>query len=243
MEAIIGILHTLAATLVSPLCADTFFLDMNFLDKECLTLTLSKGLGYGVVAGAAIVKVPQIIKILKAKSAQGVSLAAHLQELLVYTVSLTRNLRLGHPISTWGENVFITVQLLVLIWLIVHYNGQRFSTTLIIYSIWTALTYILLNGIRLAKTLNSLCIPIAAFSRLTQIVTIIRNGATGQLSPITSGLNFIGAVARVGTTLKEVDDVVILTNFLVSALLNFTIFALFFIYRQDRATDKSKKTK
>lgn len=54
------------------------------------------------------------------------------------------------------------------------------------------------------KTLNSLCIPIAAFSRLTQIVTIIRNGATGQLSPITSGLNFIGAVARVGTTLKEV---------------------------------------
>ena len=52
--------------------------------------------------------------------------------------------------------------------------------------------------------LQSACIPLAAFSRVTQIVTIVRNGCTGQLSSITSALNFAGAAARVFTTLKEV---------------------------------------
>jgi hypothetical protein len=46
---------------------------------------------------AVAVKVPQIVKILRSGSAQGVSLVAHLIELAVYTISVTRSYNLQLP--------------------------------------------------------------------------------------------------------------------------------------------------
>jgi hypothetical protein len=43
----------------------------DYLNGPCLKLALSKILGYAVISGAFVVKVPQIIKILRAKSALG----------------------------------------------------------------------------------------------------------------------------------------------------------------------------
>jgi mannose-P-dolichol utilization defect protein 1 len=43
------------------------------------------------------VKVPQIVKIVRAGSAKGVSLISHLIELAVYTISVTRSFNAGHP--------------------------------------------------------------------------------------------------------------------------------------------------
>jgi mannose-P-dolichol utilization defect protein 1 len=47
---------------------------------------LVKLLGYGVVAGATIVKVPQILKIIKKKSTFGVSFASVTLEVLSTTI-------------------------------------------------------------------------------------------------------------------------------------------------------------
>lgn len=63
-------------------------------------------------------KVPQILKIVRNGSAAGVSLLAHVIELAVYTISVTRSYNLALPFSTWGETAFITVQLVVLVILI-----------------------------------------------------------------------------------------------------------------------------
>jgi hypothetical protein len=37
-----------------------------FSNKECLKVTISKGIGFAIIAGSAILKVPQIMKIIKA---------------------------------------------------------------------------------------------------------------------------------------------------------------------------------
>ena len=56
MEQALDVVHGAFSALVSEQCADTFLRDFDFMDKECLSLSLSKALGYGVVAGAAIGK-------------------------------------------------------------------------------------------------------------------------------------------------------------------------------------------
>lgn len=95
---------------------------------------------------------PQIVALLAGKSAAGVSLLANLQELFVYTVIMSRAVRLAYPFrlalsdrepkfvaslpdvrfpgliacSTWGEAFFIELQLLALVGIILYYNGRLF---------------------------------------------------------------------------------------------------------------------
>lgn len=46
------------------------------LTKHCVSLIISKGLSLGIILGGVLVKVPQIIKIIKNSSAEGISLAS-----------------------------------------------------------------------------------------------------------------------------------------------------------------------
>jgi len=54
-------------------CFDIFFNKKDFLNQECLKFTISKFIGYGIVCGSAILKIPQIIKIMKNQSVEGIS--------------------------------------------------------------------------------------------------------------------------------------------------------------------------
>ncbi len=56
-------------------------------------------------------------------------------------------------------------------------------------------------------------------SRIPQILSNARTQSTGQISVITVFLQFAGALARVFTTLKEVQDPVILASYSASSLL------------------------
>lgn len=74
--------------LLSPQCFNELFLKFNFGAQECLKAFLSKGLGYGIVAGSAAVKLPQIFKIAGSGSAEGISLLGTLLELTAVTATL-----------------------------------------------------------------------------------------------------------------------------------------------------------
>ena len=49
-------------------CYKLFFEKHDFTNTACIKLTLSKFVGFGIIAGSSILKVPQIIKIVNAKS-------------------------------------------------------------------------------------------------------------------------------------------------------------------------------
>ncbi|XP_041275586.1 mannose-P-dolichol utilization defect 1 protein [Onychostruthus taczanowskii] len=63
-------------------CFDQFFLRFQLLDVPCLKILLSKVLGYGIVAGSVLVKVPQLLKVWGSRSGGGLSLPSVLLELL-----------------------------------------------------------------------------------------------------------------------------------------------------------------
>ena len=67
-------------------------------------------------------------------------------------------------------------------------------------------------------------------SQFTQIFTIYANGTTGQLSLITSYLNWSGSAARIFTTMQETQDPITLLMFAISFTLNTIIMVQFVIY-------------
>ncbi|CAN8022041.1 unnamed protein product, partial [Ixodes persulcatus] len=61
--------------------------------------------------------------------------------------------------------------------------------------------------------------------QMMQVWSNHRNGHTGQLSAITSGLLFFGAVARIFTSVTETGDALMVGTFMMAAAANFCIFA------------------
>lgn len=60
--------------------------------------------------GGSIVKLPQIVKIVRGKSARGLSLASYLLDTGSLVITVAYNIRHEFPWSTYGENVFLLLQ-------------------------------------------------------------------------------------------------------------------------------------
>ncbi|KAF9955533.1 hypothetical protein BGZ72_003645 [Mortierella alpina] len=229
-------LKTPAVAIIGETCYASLIEDLNFRDVPCIKYAISKGLGLGIVAGGAIVKVPQIIKIVQARSAKGVSLSSYMLETLACVISLAYNIRQNNPISTYGETFFVTIQNLAILGLMLHYAGKNTSAFVILSSFLfmgnllgrtTQFTH--MDGSVVSSALVSqgalaflqaATIPINLFSKVPQIIENYKNGNTGQLSAFTVFNYFAGSLARVYTTLTEVDDIIILSGFLLSTLFN-----------------------
>ncbi|XP_010360675.1 mannose-P-dolichol utilization defect 1 protein isoform X6 [Rhinopithecus roxellana] len=90
----------------------------------CLKILLSKGLGLGIVAGSLLVKLPQVFKILGAKSAEGLSLQSVMLELVALTGTMVYSITNNFPFSSWGEALFLMLQTITICFLVMHYRGQ-----------------------------------------------------------------------------------------------------------------------
>jgi mannose-P-dolichol utilization defect protein 1 len=84
--------------------------DLNVTDTHCLKYALSKGLGLGMVAGGAILKVPQIISVVSSGSAKGLSLSSYVLDTAATAITVAYNIRKENPFSTYGELGFLLVQ-------------------------------------------------------------------------------------------------------------------------------------
>lgn len=206
-------------------CHDEFFINFNFFHVPCLKIALSKTLGYGIVVGSAIIKIPQIIKVIQASSVEGLSLLSFLLELIALTATASYSIAKKFPFSAWGEALFMSVQTALLITMYFYYTNKTLLSALfpVLYG---GVVYVLVSGLTpmaVLVQLVSLQVAFIAISRLLQIVANFRNGHTGQLSFIMVLLLFLGAMARIFTTLQETGDIVMLVSFLVSTALNGTL--------------------
>ena len=87
-------------------------------DKDCIIFSLSKAVGYAIVAGSIGVKLPQIIKILSKSSVEGINPVSYYTETLTYINTAAYAIHIGLQFSVYGENVFTAVQNLIIIMLI-----------------------------------------------------------------------------------------------------------------------------
>ncbi|OAA68227.1 polyketide synthase [Niveomyces insectorum RCEF 264] len=170
-----GPVRDLGVSLLGDACYRTLVLDVDPTDTPCLRLAVSKALGVGIVAASAVVKVPQIVKLVRARSAAGVSFLSYLLETTSYLVSLAYNVRRGFPFSTYGETAFILAQNVVITLLVLHYSGRRGWAATLAAGIWleggtgqlsafTVFNYLLGSLSRIFTTLQEVDDPLILYA-------------------------------------------------------------------------------
>ncbi|KAJ3417591.1 hypothetical protein HDV05_000048 [Chytridiales sp. JEL 0842] len=224
--------HRLLTPLIGPHCTYSL-LSFHLTDIPCIRLLISKTLGIGLVAGGAIIKLPQLYKIVKKKSALGVSFESYVLETGAYIAGLAYNVRRGNPFNTYGEHAFMAVANVLVIALMFHYKGKHQKLVYFLaasfgfsYSLFTPS----IVSDALLLFLQWVAIGIGVFSKVPQILENHTTRSTGQLSAVTVFLQTIGSLARCFTTATEVKDGVILLTYVVATLLNGTVLYQVYTY-------------
>lgn len=177
---------------------------------------------------------PEIV--LRAKHAWGLSLPAFGMETLAYLITFIYAYRNQFPFSTYGENLFLTTQNVLITLLIIYYfpHPQSHLTTkrapsntpvVFLVSLLTLITIwvLLVLPLTTLQLLQMSTVPISLFSKLPQISENYSNKSTGQLSVFAVVSQIFGCAARLFTTLTEVDDLILLAGFALAFVLNLVL--------------------
>ncbi|CDK28102.1 unnamed protein product [Kuraishia capsulata CBS 1993] len=227
---------------------DPFSPEGNILLKPAI----SKVLGLGLIGGSSIVKLPQILSVIRSKSAEGISLLTTLLESFCYLVSLSSNFRSGTPFLAFGEVAFMLVQNLFLAVLLLGFGG-KYKQFQFFFSVVSILLYTFLAqpsadkplviGNNLLNFLQSIVIPLSGLSKIPQVIEIFKRKSTGQLSSITVLSNLLASVARIFTTLSSgVAENSMLIGFLVAGLVNVVLGIQLFVYGSNKSASPKVKT-
>ncbi|XP_006218842.1 mannose-P-dolichol utilization defect 1 protein isoform X2 [Vicugna pacos] len=224
-------------------CYDQIFVQWDLLHVPCLKILLSKGLGLGIVAGSLLVKLPQVFKLLRAKSSEGLSYQSIVLELVALTGTMVYSITRNFPFSSWGEALFLMLQTITIAFLVLHYRGQTMKGVafLVCYALGLLVLLSPLTPVAVVTLLQAFNVPAVVVGRLLQAATNYRNGHTGQLSAITVFLLFGGSLARIFTSIQETGDLLMAGTFIVSSLCNGLIAAQLLYYWNAKAPHRKKK--
>lgn len=177
-----------ATALLGDSCYRSLVHNLTITDAVCMKLAVSKALSVAIVSASAVVKVPQIIKLINSGSADGISIIGYLLETASFMISLVYNIRNKFPFSSFGETAFIVVQNVAICFLVLEYSGRGQMGTALI-ALLAGLGFLLFNSdIITPEILQYLQMgagAVGAASKLPQIITVFREGGTGQLSAFT----------------------------------------------------------
>lgn len=181
-------IRDLGVSLLGEQCYSNLVLDIDVTDADCLKLAVSKALGIGIVAASSIVKVPQIINLVRSRSASGVSFLSYLLETTSYLISLAYNFRNGFPFSTYGETACILVQNVVITVLVLNYSGRAGLAAVFVAALAASSATLFMEDVLDMGMLGYLQAgagTLGVASKLPQILAIWQEGGTGQLSAFT----------------------------------------------------------
>ncbi|KAM3962777.1 mannose-P-dolichol utilization defect 1 protein homolog [Aphomia sociella] len=239
------ILKGLMLSIFSPECYEEYFTKFNFLDVPCFKATLSKGLGIGIIAGSILVKVPQILKILNSKSAEGINFFGVCLELFGITANFAYSYVMNFPFSAWGEGTFLGIQTAIIAALVLHYGGTP-GRAAVFLAVYLGIVSILVSGytpLDILWSMQAAIVPVIVIAKAIQIVTNYKNGSTGQLSAVTCFLLFGGSVARIFTSIQETGDSIVILTYCVSSAANAALVLQLFWYWNVDKTSKNKNKK
>ncbi|KAJ5949134.1 hypothetical protein N7454_000718 [Penicillium verhagenii] len=236
-------IHNLIISLIGASCHRTLLLDLDLTgDPACTSLAISKALGLAIVGASAVVKLPQIIKLINSRSSAGVSAVSYALETASLLITLAYGVRNQFPFTTYGESALIAIQDVAVSVLVLTFAGRSAAAATFV-AVVAASVYALLFDQTLvdAQTMSYLQAGAGALSvasKAPQIYTIWREGGTGQLSAFAIFNYLVGSLSRIFTTLQEVDDKLILYGFISGFTLNVILAAQMVYYWNSPAPKK-----
>lgn len=178
--------------------------------------------------------------VVSARSARGLSLPSYILETLSYAITLVYSFRHQYPFSTYGENLFLTIQNVVITLLIIYYapshllTHQQASKTqkVVTAFLFTAAACFALGTISLdtLALVQVTTLPLSLFSKFPQIRQNFRSQSTGQLSAFAVVSQITGCLARLFTTATEVGDTLVSAGFALALFLNIILGTQLWLY-------------
>ncbi|CAI5991710.1 unnamed protein product [Closterium sp. NIES-64] len=202
-------------------------------EKECLLNLLAKALGYGIILGSTILKLPQILVIIRSNSIEGLSVPSFEIECIGYTVSVGYCLFKKVPFTAYGELFFLLLQSLILMFLIYSHLPNQAATTWIKVGIYSAMVPVLFSGAmsaHLYETIYNAQTALFTMGRIPQMWSNYASKSTGQLSVFTTFLTFAGCIARLFTSIQEKAPLSMAIGSILGVLSHGTIFAQIVYY-------------
>ncbi|KYK67481.1 PQ loop repeat-containing protein [Toxoplasma gondii TgCatPRC2] len=109
--------------LVNPRCTETLL--APFQDFQCAKQVVSACLSIGILVGGSLVKLPQLVKILRAQSVAGLAEMSVFVEAISASIFVAYNVLERHPFTTWGEMLFVSLQNLCTLLLFWRFRSAR----------------------------------------------------------------------------------------------------------------------
>ncbi|CAH8529515.1 unnamed protein product [Heterobilharzia americana] len=186
----------------------------EFLDGPCFKTVFSKLLGYGIIIGSSLVKIPQVLKYTIDSTRVN----------FVYSMSVY-SIANKFPFSSYGEGIFLGIQDFLLAIMAITWTYSRAKAVLFTCTYMAGLAVLLsptlpLSTLMLLQTAN---LPIMLSSKIAQIWTNWCSGTTGQLSAITVVLFAVGSTARIFTSIQETGDRLMIVSCILAALCNYLL--------------------
>jgi len=205
---------------------------------ECLKLSVSKGLSTGIVAGAVMVKVPQIQRILAKRSVEGLRFQMFASEVIGSTVAIAYFIGRGMALAAYAELFFILAQNLVILTLMGIYGDKGRKTSglagLAPAGIaYAAMIFVLATGMIPQQYLEwgyNATTLMLIYGRAPQIAANFAAKSTGELSQMTQVLMSAGSAARIFTTMQEGGSPSMIGAYVLSSSMNCVILAQMFLY-------------
>lgn len=229
---------TLTATINTQLClkyVDSFQVQ-DFVASGCLAQVVTKVSGIVIIVGACFNKAPTIMNMMEAQSAEGFSPVSMYMEALFYANSSIYSIQHQHPFTAYGENLVLLVQTMVMVYLLWHFSKttihlpEKIAVVVLSIGYCVAVTYVLPADYNyLLHAFNDIII---AYSGGLQVYQTYQIQHTGAQSIVTTSMNLVGELIRIGTTLEETGgDWNMLLSFGLCATLSVTMFGQYFWYR------------
>lgn len=212
--------------------------------KACLLALLSKLLGYGIILASTIVKVPQIVLIVRNNSIRGLSVASFEMELVGYTIALSYCLFKRLPFSAFGELAFLLIQAFVLVALLYYHSPKLGAKEWTKVGIYSAVAPVLFAGKLSARLFGWLYTGqtlLFTASRIPQILENFKNKSTGQLSSATSFMNLAGCFARLFTNIQEKTPFIMVLASLLGIVTHGIIFSQILAYNLGKPPPAASK--
>ncbi|KAL4974890.1 hypothetical protein BDW66DRAFT_152488 [Aspergillus desertorum] len=227
--------HDAIVSLIGSGCHNTLVVNLDLAQNpECTSLAISKALGIGIVGASGIVKVPQILKLIRSGSSAGVSFVSYALETASFLITLSYGVRNQFPFSTYGESAFIAAQDVLVGVLVLTYAGRSAAAAAFVAVVAASIYFLLVDtsivDAQIMAYLQAGAGALGVASKVPQILTIWQEGGTGQLSAFAVFNYLAGSLSRIFTTLQEVDDKLILYGFLAGFSLNLILAAQMLYY-------------
>ncbi|XP_031360314.2 solute carrier family 66 member 3 [Lonchura striata] len=187
-------------------------------------------------AVCAVIKLPQVVAVLRAGSTWGLSVSSLLLELAGLLVFLRYQIYYGYPLETYLEYPIVIGQVVILLSCIMHFSGKTrraFFYALVFWGGWYMLT---LQKWIIDLAMN-LCTLVSAASKLVQLQHLWETKDAGQANALTWGMSVYASATRIITTVMTTNDLAVLIRFIVMLILNIWVTATILHYRKTKKTD------